>query len=114
VTRRRVTDGDAHQAPRRYKMGTSTALRMHDVEPTCLSGKICYETYLQAQVQAERAMQRGEVWPGCHVHAYRCDRCARFHIGNVAITFGPEDKTIPIACACGEPDREVCKARNFQ
>jgi hypothetical protein len=102
----------------RIGMGTQTRMSFSvlQVQATCRTGKLCYETMVQAEVAADRQMQRGEVDQGCHVRAYRCVEgdCHRFHIGNLRITF-PKDgyNDGPIRCACGALDRAICSAESL-
>lgn len=69
-------------------MGTEVSKRV-DIPPrTCgQTHKVCHETKAAADTEAERAMERGDVMPGCHVEAFGCTYCGTFHTGNRHIVF---------------------------
>lgn len=71
-------------------MGSRTRLKVSVLARTCPTGKILYERQLEAQIQAERMMELGQVDPGCHVETYACAECRGYHVGNRFIVF-PDD-----------------------
>ena len=60
----------------------------------CVTCKIDYATEAEAADAAERAMLLGLVMPGCHLVAYSCDQCGRFHVCNkVIVQLGAHPRT---------------------
>jgi hypothetical protein len=68
-----------------------TRLRVHDHDHRCESRKACFPTKNDALDMAEVLMERGRVYPGCHITPYQCDACGWWHVGNRVIvpTRGP-------------------------
>ncbi len=53
----------------------------------CSTNKYCHLSMAAAALEAEAAMNRGQVAQGCHVEPYRCNKCGHYHIGNRKILF---------------------------
>lgn len=66
---------------------TRQHLNLNRVGRRCLSQKVCYGTYTDAQTGAEQVMALGHVNVGCHLTPYLCDECDRWHIWNRPIVF---------------------------
>lgn len=53
----------------------------------CASRKTSYPDKGAALDAAERLMDEGRVYPGCHLTPYLCEDCRTWHIGNRRIHF---------------------------
>lgn len=51
----------------------------------CASQKTCYPTKADALDGAEAMMDKGMVWPGCHITPYECEECGLWHVWNKVI-----------------------------
>lgn len=68
----------------------SSPTRQHlDVEHRhlmrCAALKRGYATKAEALDVAEEQMERGAVYPGCHITPYLCDLCHEWHVCNRVI-----------------------------
>lgn len=76
--------------PRRTTAIGATRWHTRRAVRTCATGKVCHESMAEARIAAERAMEAGEVDPGCHVEPFLCSSCHAYHTGNRRIVFRDE------------------------
>ena len=53
----------------------------------CASQKVSFASHAEAWDAAERMMDQGKVWPGCHMTPYACADCGRWHVYNRRIVW---------------------------
>lgn len=65
---------------------TPTRKHLNDINRhKCLSQKTCYGSRAEALDAAEEMMEKGMVWPGCHITPYECPECGGWHVFNRVI-----------------------------
>lgn len=98
----RIVSGRTTRKTTRQRIDVERLLRR------CESQKIAYETLADAETAVEESMEKGYVHPGCHLIAYACDRCGRFHVANRHIVFPDEQ---PISDAARQYREDIRASR---